>query len=312
MTPDRPLKSLMENKPIRVLLIEDNERDVLLLREALAVAKPADLEVGLAHASRLSEGLAQIEQDSFDVLLLDLSLPDGQGLETYFRARRQAPQMPIVVLTGLQDDAVALRAIREGAQDYIVKGEYQGTPLVRALRYAIERHKLQTAFPHQFLMDELTALYNRRGFEMLGEQESKVARRESKPFVVIFGDVVGMKALNVKYGYPEGDRLLAQVAQVFRRTFRDADILARVGGDEFAALAIGSPAENVAAIFGRLQEALQAARTGSRYEFDLDVGMAPFQYQQPIPVRELLRQAEQAARSRNPSDPNPSRNRPPH
>jgi DNA-binding response OmpR family regulator len=121
----------------RVLLIEDNPDDACLLREALGEARDARIE--LIHVGQLDEALRLLGQETFQVILLDLSLPDSRGIETILRVQVQAPAVPIVVLTGLDDDATALQAVRAGAQDYLVKGEIDPRILARSIRYASER-----------------------------------------------------------------------------------------------------------------------------------------------------------------------------
>ena len=122
----------------RALLVEDNPADARLLKEAVAEVGAAR-SIELVHVDRLATALQRLKTESFDVVLLDLSLPDESGLQTLIRAHAAAPSVPIVVLTGLDDEALAARAVREGAQDYLVKGRMDGYLLVRAMRYATER-----------------------------------------------------------------------------------------------------------------------------------------------------------------------------
>jgi signal transduction histidine kinase/DNA-binding response OmpR family regulator len=126
------------NKPIKVLLVEDNPGDARLLQEMLAEKASFDLE----RVVRLSAGLEQLAAGEIDVVLLDLSLPDSRGFDTFAQVQAKAPQVPIVVLSGLDDKALAVKAVREGAQDYLVKGQIDGNLLVRAIRYAIERKQV--------------------------------------------------------------------------------------------------------------------------------------------------------------------------
>jgi CheY-like chemotaxis protein len=126
---------------IHVLLIEDNLGDARLLRALLQETASPQFE--LVHAERFSEALTRLSERRFDVVLLDLSLPDAQGLETISRLARQAEGTPIVILTGLNDEEIAIRALQQGAQDYLVKGQADGQLLARALRYSIERHKAE-------------------------------------------------------------------------------------------------------------------------------------------------------------------------
>jgi two-component system cell cycle sensor histidine kinase/response regulator CckA len=130
----------MKDGLIRILLVEDNLGDARLVKEALAEIRTTPHE--FVHVVRLSEGLKKLEEADTDVVLLDLSLPDGSGLETVRQTQLKAPTVPIVVLTGFDDEAFALKAVREGAQDYLIKGHLDGNLLLRAMRYAIERHQL--------------------------------------------------------------------------------------------------------------------------------------------------------------------------
>ena len=123
---------------MRVLLVEDNDDDALLIRESLSGTA---LEID--RVERLSTALAQLTLGKFDAVLLDLSLPDAWGLDTIRRLRREAAAVPIVVLTGLNDEEIAMRAVEEGAQDYLFKGQADGHLLARSLRYAIQRHRAE-------------------------------------------------------------------------------------------------------------------------------------------------------------------------
>ncbi|MBE9202098.1 MULTISPECIES: response regulator [unclassified Nodularia (in: cyanobacteria)] len=133
----------MAGKSIKVLLVEDNPGDVLLLQELLQEVTTAQVE--LQPFEQLFEALDCIARDSFDVILLDLSLPDSQGLDTFISMAHHAKATPIIVLTGLDDETLALRAMQSGAQDYLVKGQVTGDLLVRSMRYAIERQRSENA-----------------------------------------------------------------------------------------------------------------------------------------------------------------------
>lgn len=127
----------MYSAPLKILLVEDNPADADLLQEILDEAD--ETQWSLVHVERLSEALHTLNENYFDVILLDLSLPDKQGLGTIAQTHEAAPDLPIVVLTGLNDKAIALEALRQGAQDYLVKGKIDSDLLVRAIRHAIER-----------------------------------------------------------------------------------------------------------------------------------------------------------------------------
>ena len=131
----------MKNKQIRVLLIEDNPGDIRLIQELLSEADTASFRIEVAE--RLSDGLEMLSDRIFDVVLLDLSLPDSSGLETLAEAHSRALQAAIIVLTGLDDEDLAVDAVRKGAQDYLVKGQIDENLLARAIRYAIERKRVE-------------------------------------------------------------------------------------------------------------------------------------------------------------------------
>jgi two-component system, cell cycle sensor histidine kinase and response regulator CckA len=126
--------------PIQALLIEDSSSDVLLLREGLGTEVSG--QFALTHVERLEDGLKCLVRDRFDVVWLDLGLPDSQGLETMRKLRLQDWDVPVIILTGLDDETLAADALHEGAQDYLVKGHFDGYWLTRATRYAMERHRL--------------------------------------------------------------------------------------------------------------------------------------------------------------------------
>ena len=126
---------------LKVLLVEDNVADARLVTELLRDV--AASTISLTHAGRLHQALAYLKEEGFNLILLDLSLPDSQGLETFATAHAEAPEAPIVVLTGLRDEDVAARAVRDGAQDYLVKGQVDGPLLYQSIRYAVERHRFE-------------------------------------------------------------------------------------------------------------------------------------------------------------------------
>ncbi|MEH1975862.1 MAG: response regulator [Nostoc sp.] len=136
----------MAGKHIKVLLVEDNPGDVFLLQEFLK--EVTTVVVDLMRVERLSEALNYLAKEIFDVILLDLSLPDSQGLETFVIAHVQAKATPIIVLTGIDDETLAISAMQQGAQDYLVKGQVTGDLLVRSMRYAIERQRADDALGH--------------------------------------------------------------------------------------------------------------------------------------------------------------------
>ena len=133
------MKLLYGREHMRILLIEDNPGDALLVREYLSDADPS---IELIHKTSLQDSVAVLQENTIDAILLDLSLPDAQGLETVHKVRALAPNHPIVVLSGISDRETAVMTLQNGAQDFLVKGQGRGDDIVRALKYALERAEL--------------------------------------------------------------------------------------------------------------------------------------------------------------------------
>ena len=185
----------MSRETLHVLNIEDNPADADLLMETLALpdvpARHAQ-NIHIHWAPRLEQGLAQMAVESFDAVLLDLNLPDSRGLDTLLKVRNLAPNTAILVMTGNDDEELALRAVQAGAQDYLVKGQVNSALLERAIRYAIERKRIESALNRR--ASELEALYQtfleiNTGFELstvLNSIVERVAHLINAPMVGLF------------------------------------------------------------------------------------------------------------------------------
>ena len=279
---------------IKLLLVEDNPYDAELLREMLLGV--SSVQLAWVHVPLLGDALKRLREEKFDAILLDLSLPDSHGQETLAKAYAQAHDVPIVVLTGHADENLAIKTVHQGAQDYLVKGEESLKPLTRAIHYAIERQKAQSRLQNLSLVDELTGVYNRRGFMTIAHQQTKLAQRTQSPWVIVFADVDGLKKINDTYGHPEGDQVLREVARLLKSTFRESDVIARIGGDEFAVMAFAAT-ETLAASFTRRLPALLDAVNATpwrRYRLAISLGIAHYDPLNPRRVEEVLAQADAA------------------
>ena len=186
----------MTDSSIKVLLIEDNPGDARLIREMLV--ETGDASVELECADRLGTGLERLAGGGIDGVLLDLSLPDSQGFETFNKVYAQAPTMPIIVLSGLDEEEMALSAVREGAQDYLVKGQVDGNLLVRSLRYAIERKRADNQLKqahadlkksHEELKAAQLQLIQTEKLESVGRLAAGVAHEVKNPLEIILMSV---------------------------------------------------------------------------------------------------------------------------
>jgi diguanylate cyclase (GGDEF)-like protein len=233
---------------IRVLLIEDSPGDAVLLQEELAGMSRINLTV--SHAATLSAGMELIRRQHFDAILLDLGLPDSDGLQTLQSIQTLARTIPIVIVTGWEDEQLADEAIHHGAQDYLIKGTFNGRSFARSIRYAIDRKRVEEALrsseeslrqAHNELerlasTDSLTGLYNRRHFDQLAQGEVARSNRYGHFLAMIMLDIDHFKQVNDLYGHSAGDQVLALIAACCRRELRSVDLAGRYGGDEFVIL----------------------------------------------------------------------------
>jgi len=276
-----------------ILLVEDSPSDALLVREALRQCLASGGT--LVEAARVSSALLKLAEERFDLILLDLTLPDSQGIETLRTVREHAPDIPIVILTGLADDVLGAQAVQGGAQDYLVKSEINCSLLVRSMRLAIERHRLKTRLETTSLLDELSGLHNRRGFLILGKQQIRIAQRLEATITLLFVDVDRMKQINDRFGHQEGDLALKDTAEILRRTFRQSDILARIGGDEFVAMASLPPGVSPDLLISRLQMHLDLCNRAQHrpYTLSLSVGAETHAVSTETSLEELLARADE-------------------
>ncbi len=229
---------------IKILLVEDNPGDARLIEEL--IRETGKTEAAITDVGSLATALSVLKDSTFDVVLLDLSLPDSQGLATFTCVQEHASGTPIILLTGLDDETLAVKAMQQGAQDYLVKGKVEAELLVRAIRYAIERQRLLVEMEkarefeqHLAYHDVLTNLPNRLLFYDRLAQALTHAKRYSGKLAVFFLDLDGFKELNDSRGHTVGDRLLQIVAQRLKSKLRESDTIARLGGDEFTILLKG-------------------------------------------------------------------------
>ncbi|HWA38068.1 MAG TPA: EAL domain-containing protein, partial [Burkholderiales bacterium] len=232
----------------KVLLIEDNPGDARLIREMLADDEGAPFE--LQCADRLAAGIELLGRETPALVLLDLSLPDSFGLETFARVYAHSPAVPIIVLTGNDDHTVALSAVKGGAQDFLVKSRLERELLLRSMQYSIERKRYQVQLEHQANYDALTGLPNRN---LLHDRmrQAVFAQRSPRAMAVVFIDLDNFKFVNDSLGHGVGDKLLQGMAERLRGVLREGDTVARLGGDEFVVILNDQSSEEV--IFRAMQ-----------------------------------------------------------
>ncbi len=281
----------MSTELIRVLLVAEPDRCA-----ALAAAVTADGRgvLDLLAAGDMAMALRVLTEDPVDAALVDIGPGSRCDLEPLVRLRDHAPELPIIVLTDGDDDGLAMRALKAGAQDAIIRRELAGGMLVRAVRFAIERQQLQIALQAMSLVDDLTGLYNRRGFLTVARQQLKTADRMHKRMVHVFVDLDGLKEINDTHGHRAGDRVLLETAELLKQTFRDSDIIARIGGDEFVVLAMETSGATAEVWTSRIREQLRQrnTRAGRVVPLAFSMGVAYYDPECPVSIDDLLSKAD--------------------
>ncbi|MCT7952170.1 diguanylate cyclase [Ancylothrix sp. C2] len=209
--------------------------------------------------------LQAVERQAPDIILLDINMPEMNGYEVcqLLKASAATAEIPVIFISALDQVDEKVRAFEVGAVDYITKPFQEKEVLMRVHTQLVIQHQHQELLEKNqrleqeiqerlraeeevrqlSLTDELTKLYNRRGFFLLAEQQLKIARRTQTSACLLFADLDGLKNINDTLGHEMGDRLIVDAAQILKQTFRDADIVARLGGDEFAIFMPGCLAE---------------------------------------------------------------------
>jgi diguanylate cyclase (GGDEF)-like protein len=234
---------------IKVLLIEDNDVDAHLTQDILAEWSIEQFEID--HVPCLRDAFAHLGRERVDAVLLDLSLPDGFGLPILKQIQAFSPTIPIIVLSGVSDQTLALQAVQNGAQDYLVKGQGHPELLARAIRYAIERKRTEERLTYMAQYDQLTGLVNRTLFRDRLVQAMARSKRLQQPIGLMLLDLDRFKAVNDTMGHDVGDQLLKGVAERLHDCVREVDTVARMGGDEFTIILEGLAQEQDIAIVAR-------------------------------------------------------------
>ncbi len=239
----------MDIEMIVVMLIEDNHDDALLIQRYLSKAIKVTYQIH--HVDELRKGLDFLNSGGVDVVLLDLGLPDAQGLSAFEKVYAMSPDVPIIVLTGHDDDDLAMEAVHKGAQDYLVKGQIAGGLLQRSIRYAIERKRaaaelkrLNELLERQATTDPLTGILNRLKFNHTLSAEIQRSKRYSIPLSLIMFDIDHFKNINDSHGHHMGDKVLREIVDLVKENIRVHDFFARWGGEEFMIMATNTKQDN--------------------------------------------------------------------
>jgi len=227
------------DQDVNILSIEDDDTDYGKIASCLESVE----KIRLRRVTGITEAVKYLKHRKPDVILLDYSLPDGNGIDFLRKMNRDNSDIPIIVITGEGDETIASRAIQEGAFDYFAKDNLNSTSLSRSIANTMEKARLkreirkaQKRLAEMATKDELTGLYNRRYFMEALERETAKALRRKSLFTLFIFDLDFFKQINDTYGHPAGDRVLAEVASLLNHCIRTGDLACRIGGEEFAVI----------------------------------------------------------------------------
>lgn len=237
----------------RILLIEDDPVD-----ERLTVARLSkDVPSFSVHVvRRLDEAEQYLSHQQVQVILTDLNLPDGRGVEAVERLRLIQPGAAIVVLSGAQSEQMAISALKQGAQDYLLKDLADGPALKRSIRYALERKSCELKLLDLAYTDAVSGLPNRKLFHDRILREVSRARRNQSELALLYIDLDRFKVINDTLGHEAGDQVLKVVSDRLLSNLRGTDTVARLGGDEFAVLLEGAARRDVDRLAEKLIKAV--------------------------------------------------------
>jgi len=277
-----------------VLLVEDSLIDAQLIRRLLRRVSSSYYRV--THVRTLNDAVLSAEDIVPDVILADLNLPDSRGTETVASLQTSYPDIPLVIVSAWEDEAISLGSVKAGAQDYLVKGHIDGANLHRVIRYAIERKRTELELVRLAHFDQLTSLPNRTLLRERVDHALARAMRSGSGVAALVLDVDRFKEINDMLGHEIGDKLLIEAARRIRANVRDQDTVARLGGDEFAVILEGvSEAKQVLPVIERILESLSQVTTidGHEVNSSTSVGIAMYP-ENGNDLSELLRAADLA------------------
>ena len=238
------------------------------------------------------EALEKLKKNSFDSAVIDIIMPLMEGITLTKELLRLYPKFPVMIMTGHADEHSAGSAIAAGAREFIKK-PFSIDEFILRFDKMMRDHKGEEALLALSLIDELTGLYNRRRFFVLTDQYLKLSVRTKKRLLLLFIDMDNLKWINDHHGHNEGDQALIDLANILKKTFRESDIIARIGGDEFVVLS-ESTDENGEIVLTRLHENIKDynAKRSRRYTLSISVGTTQFDPKYPVSIDELLSKAD--------------------
>jgi len=281
----------MHARPLKVLLLEEGCKDARFLQKSIRDGGSFECELVKIDALK---GVLSEPAGGPPILLLRSGDSSAQLNANLKRIREIASSVPVLVLPNNQDGLLLAGAGGDSAKN---NGHLRLNlkKLARILRCSLRRNRVESELSHLAISDELTGLYNRRGFLLLGSERMRLAHGMNKNVLLFFADLDNLKQINDRFGHQEGDQALLKTAEIFRNTFRSSDIISRFGGDEFTALVIEEFGQTAETISRRLQHNMaELTANNTQYPLSLSVGMTRYAADMRSSLKELLAQADQA------------------
>jgi diguanylate cyclase (GGDEF)-like protein len=276
----------MESFAYRVLVVDDEEP----IRKLVVTLLSQKGHQCIAASNGL-EALEKIRGDKFDAVVTDIVMPEMDGIALTRELSKYDPSLAVMVMTGHGDEFSAETAIALGAREFINK-PFSITEFIIRFHKMMDDHRGEEVLLALSLTDELTGLHNRRRFLVVAEQCLKVAIRMKRSPLLLFIDLDDLKLINDQHGHHEGDQALIGLAQILKKTFRESDIIARIGGDEFVVL-LESTDEKSEKMITRLHESVREYNAKrSEPILSISLGTAHFDPECPISIEELLAMAD--------------------
>ncbi len=277
----------MEPAHYKILVVDDDEPIRRLIASILSLKGHQSVT-----ANNGIEALDKMREAKYDALITDIVMPEMDGIALIKEVSKHYQSLSVMVITGHAEDYSAETAIASGAREFIHKPFSVSEFRIRFDKM-MRDHRGEEALLTLSLTDELTDLYNRRRFFVLAEQCIKVAIRAKKQPLLLYIDMDDLKWINDHRGHNEGDQALIALASILKKTFRESDIIARIGGDEFVVL-LESTDENDEILITRLYENIgdYNAKVSQDYKLSVSVGTAHFDPEYPISIDQLLSKAD--------------------
>jgi PleD family two-component response regulator len=270
---------------VRVLLVESEPETVLFIRDVLMEIEAGRywnnwVHIEILHAPALADALSILSNELVEVVLLNPDLSDSQGVDTFRRMQACSDRVPIVLLVGPEDAAMAIRLVRDGAQDFIFRRCVDCAPLAHAMRNAMERHRLLSAARAGASTDSLTGLTNRGGFLTLADRDRKLAERIGRRMMILLAEPTDKPRVADEQ---RRDLTLVELADHLRGLAGPTDVIARIGETRFGMAVFETDVESLEDVWARMHSAAGERR--------IQIGVAIFTADRPTSLDVLLEQA---------------------